>query len=236
MINLWIVHITGRKPCRSDISTKPFLMQLLYSNNMKHNLALLLILLAAASILFGVVNYKRGKNYLDTKVFLEKIRTDNKAGFDSLQQAINYENNLNFRIQKAIADSNSITAYALIDSLPTFGRLENTLLYQGNILEKKGDYLNALKKYDSVIGIDKYSIAIDDKARVLIKVNKVKEAINTYKIPFEWGNYDNALHIAKTFELMQQKDSTLNYYKIYLHHYPNDLAVKKMMLLIEKSK
>lgn len=196
----------------------------------------ILVILAILAVWSIAHYFKEERNTLDTKEFLEKIRDENKVGFDSLQRAINYENDLNYRIKKSIADSDFVTAVHLIDSLPLFGRYETVLRYQGNILEKKGDYVKALKKYDSVIVIDKYSIAIDDKARVLIKMNNLKEAINTYKIPFKWNNYDNALQIAKTFELMQEKDSALNYYKIYLEHYPNDLSVQHQILLIEKNK
>lgn len=202
---------------------------------MKKKFFILLLLISGIYILWSIGNYfKKKSNDLDAKTFIEKIRNDNKAGFDSLQNAINYENELNYRIKKSIVDSDFVTAIHLMDSLPLFGRHEIVLRYQGNILEKKGDCVNALKKYDSVIVNDKYSIAIDEKARVLIKMNKLKEAINTYKIPFEWNNYDNALQIGKTFELMQKKDSALNYYKIYLEHYPNDLSVKQQILLIEK--
>lgn len=196
-----------------------------------------LLLILGICILWSIGNsFKKKRNDLDAKTFIEKIRNDKKEGFDSLQKAINYENNLNFRIQKSIADSDFTTAFHLIDSLPLYGKPETALRYQGNILEKKGDYLNALKKYDSVVINEKYSIANNDKARVLIKMNRSKEAINIYKIPFEWNNYDNALQIAKAFELMQKKDSALNYYKIYLGHYPNDLSVKQKVLLMEKNK
>jgi tetratricopeptide (TPR) repeat protein len=204
---------------------------------MKKILLATLLGVAGVFIFLGAANYfKKKTNDLDAKTFIEKIRNDNKAGFDSLQKAIKYENDLNFRIKKSIADNEFTTAIHLMDSLPLFGKPEAVLRYQGSILEKKGDYTNALKKYDSVIINEKYSIATNDKARVLIKMNRFKEAIAIYKIPFEWDNYDNALQVATTFELMQKKDSALNYYKIYLEHYPNDLSVKQKVLVIEKNK
>jgi tetratricopeptide (TPR) repeat protein len=201
---------------------------------MKKKLLATLLGVAGVFILWRAANYfKKKTNDLDAKTFIEKIRDDNKAGFDSLQKAIKYENDLNFRIKKSIDDNEFTTATHLMDSLPAFGKTNSIHLYNGMIYAEQKKYSEALEEYNILIDADPFPLALDKRAKVYIKINKFDFALKDYKKAYSL-NYDYSLQIATTFELIQKKDSALNYYKIYLEHYPNDLSVKQKVLLIEK--
>lgn len=160
------------------------------------------------------------------KNFIERIREGNKAGFDSLQNAINYENDLNYRIQKSINNDDFKTAYALIDSLPAFGKTHSIHLYQGMIYEKQKKYTKAIEEYTTVIDAEPFPLALNKRAEVYIKINRLNLALNDFKKSASL-NYDYSLEVANTFMLMNKKDSALKYYQIYLEHYPNDTEIQQ---------
>lgn len=177
--------------------------------------------------------YNKSKQHIQAKNFIDKIRKDNKASFDSIQHALNYESELNYRIKLSIQNHDFTTAYSLMDSLPSFGKENIITIYEGMIYEKKKEYLKAISKYTIAINYDKHSIAVENRAQLFIKMNRFQDAINDYKIPLEWNNYYN-LKIAQVFELMGKKDSAVKYYIIYSRHYPNDTIASKKIIILTK--
>ncbi len=186
------------------------------------------IILLASSVVALSLNNRFSRKTFDPKGFLNEIREKNKPGLDSLQQAINYENNLNFRIQKAINDSNFTTAYAHFDSLPNFRKTNTIHLYKGMINVKQKKYDQAIEEYNYLIDVEPFPLALGKRAEVYVKTNKPDLALNDYKKAYSL-NYDYSLQVATTFELINKKDSALKYYQIYLKHYPNDTAAQQRL-------
>lgn len=185
------------------------------------------ILAAVALTAVGIfLLYRYTNNTSKAKNFVERIREENKAGFDSLQNAINYENNLNYQIQKSIGNDDFKTAYALMDSLPAFGKTHSIHLYQGMIYEKQKKYIEAVEEYTQAINEIPYSKAKSMRGDVYIKMNKPELALSDFKEIYTYNHY-YSYSIANTFMLMNKKDSALKYYQIYLEHYPNDTAVQQ---------
>ena len=94
----------------------------------------------------------------------------------------------------------------------------------------KGELLDAKKRYDSAIYFYNYALVLDpnsgakiSRALTYIKIGEFNKAIADYRSAYE-GNYDFSYNLATTFELNNQKDSALMYYKIYLEHYPDSLV------------
>ena len=186
-----------------------------------------IIFLAIALVAVSLYN-KYSRKTFDPKGFIDDIREKNEPGLDSLQNAINYENNLNFRIQKAINDSDFATAYTLMDSLPNFGKKNSTHLYKGMIYVKQNKYSKAIEEYNFLIDAEPFPLALGKRAEAYVKAGKLDLALNDYKEAFSL-NYDYSLQVAATFELINKKDSALKYYQIYLEHYPNDTVVRQRL-------
>jgi tetratricopeptide (TPR) repeat protein len=185
-----------------------------------------IVILSASVVLFLLY---RGRYTIKTpegKNFVEKIREENKAGFDSLQNALNFENNINYRIKESIASGDFKTAYALMDSLPAFGKSHSIHLYNGMIYVEQKKYNEAIEEFTKAINEIPYSKAESMRADVYIRINKLDLALADYMNIYKY-NYFFSYDIANTFMLMHKKDSALKYYQIYLLHYPNDTAVQK---------
>jgi tetratricopeptide (TPR) repeat protein len=195
--------------------------------NKNNKLFLLLLLLALVLGAGGFFVYNR---YVyrkpDAGNFINKIREENKAGFDSLQHAINYENDLNYRINKSIHAGDFNTAYSLMDSLPAFGKTNTIHLYKGMIYAEQKKYTEAIEEYNKVLDKVPYSKAKGMRAEVYVKMTKPELALSDYKEIYQYNHY-YSLHVANTFMLMNKKDSALKYYQIYLEHYPNDTAIQQ---------
>ena len=192
----------------------------------KNNKLIFLSLLVLTVSISGFFIFKYVFPKPNAADFINRIRENNKAGFDSLQNAINYENNLNYRIEKSIYASDFKTAYALMDSLPAFGKTHSINLYKGMIYAEQKKYTEAIEEFNILIDAEPFPLALDKRAKVYIKTNKLEFALNDYKKAYSL-NYDYSLQVATTFKLMNKKDSTLKYYQIYLEHYPNDTAVQQ---------
>jgi tetratricopeptide (TPR) repeat protein len=181
-------------------------------------------------LVFGAGGFFAYNRYITLKPnaanFIDKIREENKAGFDSLQNAINYENDLNCRIEKSIYTGDFNTAYTLMDSLPTFGKTNSMHLYKGMIYAEQKKYPEAIEEYNIVIEAEPFPFALDKRAKAYIKTNKLDFALHDYKKAYLL-NYDYSIQVATTFELINKKDSALKYYQIFLGHYPNDTAVQQ---------
>ncbi len=189
----------------------------------------LLILLLFFVLVFGTGGFFTYNRYISRKPnaakFIEKIREENKSGFDSLQNTVNYENDLNRRIEKSIYTGDFNTAFTLIQSLPRFSKTNSIHLYKGMIYSEQKKYTEAIEEYNIVIDAEPFPLALDKRAKLYIKTNKIDLALNDYRKAYLL-NYDYSLQVAKTFELINEKDSALNYYQIYLGYYPKDTAVQ----------
>ncbi len=192
------------------------------SKNLSFRILAVIVLAGIGIFLF----YRYTNNATKAKNFIERIREENKSGFDSLQNAINYENDVNYRIQKSIADSDFNTAYSLIDSLPAFGKSHSLHIYQGMIYEKQKKFPEAIQEYTQAINEIPYSKAKSMRAEVYLKMNKLNLALSDYNEINEY-NHSFSREVGDVFLLMNKKDSALKYYQIYLEHYPNDTAVQK---------
>lgn len=192
------------------------------------------ILAVVAIVVFGIFLLSRYTNNTNkAKNFIEKIREENKMGFDSLQKSINYENHINYQIKKSISSGDFKTATALMDSLPTFGKTNSIHFYQGMIYEEQKEYIDAIQEYTMVINSEPFPLTLNKRAEVYIKINKLDSALNDFERA-ALLNYDYSLQVANTFILLNKKDSALKYYTLYLEHYPNDTVVqqKKKKLLV----
>ena len=164
------------------------------------------------------------KKDVGAKEFIESIREKHKPGFDSLQRAINYENDLNDRIIKSIKLEDFQTAYSLMDSLPPFGKTHSKHVYKGMIYAKQEKHAEAIREFTYASDEIPCCKARGLRAEVYIKMNKLDSALSDYKKIYEW-NSDYSLQVANVFELKNNHDSALKYYNIYLSHYPNDKSV-----------
>jgi tetratricopeptide (TPR) repeat protein len=187
---------------------------------------LLITLLISGSYTIYVKSSKKSK-ILD---ILEEAKKDNKKGLDSLQKAINDENNMKEKIIESIKNKNYEHSLLLIDSLPDFAKKHSTYLYKGMIYEDQNNFSKAIEEYTNAIKEIKYSIALAKRAEIYIKVKKINMALEDYKKIYEW-NKDYSLNIADLYNSVKQRDSATKYYKIYLEHYPNDLDVLKRSAL-----
>lgn len=195
---------------------------------------LLLIVVVVSTAIFVIYRYTNKKP--NVKNLLGKLREQNKAGFDSLQQAINYENDLDYRIKKCINDEDYTTAYSLIDSLPSFGRTHAVSLYKGMIYDRQKNYTAAIREYTHALNEIRFSKARSLRANAYLKMNNLDSAMYDYKEAYSL-NYEYSLQIASIFESMNKKDSALKYYQIYLKHNPTDKIVQeKVKLLIPRLK
>lgn len=186
-----------------------------------------IILLIIALTVFSLYNRYSQKAF-NPKKFLNEVKEENKPGLDSLQDAINYENYLNYRIQEAINDSDFRTAYTLMDSLPAFGKVHSIYLFKGMILEKQKKYPDAIKEYNEALNEIPYSKARSMRAELYIKMNEFQLALYDYMEIYKYNHYFSC-YIANTFLLLNKRDSALKYYQIYLEHYPNDTAVQQKL-------
>lgn len=162
----------------------------------------------------------------DAIKFIDEVRKQNKAGLDSLQNAINYENSLDYRIKENIDKGDFKTAYTLMDSLPSFGKTHSTHLYKGMIYAEQKKYPEAIEEYNAALNEIPVSKARDLRAELYVKMNKLELAIADYKHIYEYNHY-YSYHIANIFMLMNKKDSALKYYQIYSEDYPNDQSAKQ---------
>lgn len=190
--------------------------------------AILLIVIG----LFAFAIYYSNSLMKSSANLLDKIRNENKGAFDSLQTAITNENKLNDRIVNSINAGEFRTAYALMDSLPSFGKTLSIHLYEGMICEKQNKYAEAIEKYSEAINEDPFSKGGSMRANVYMKIGKPELALSDYKRIYAFNHYFS-YHVANTYLFMHKKDSALKYFKIYLQYYPNDSIVMQKAEEIE---
>lgn len=119
-----------------------------------------------------------------------------------------------------------------MDSLPPFGKTHSIHLYEGMIYEEQKKYPDAVKEYSAALSEQKFSVALEKRGDIYVKMNKLNMAMTDYKMAYTW-NSDYSFQIANTFVLLNKRDSALKYYQIYLEHYPNDTSVQQKMNLLK---
>ncbi|MEJ7830386.1 MAG: hypothetical protein WKF91_19410 [Segetibacter sp.] len=186
------------------------------------------IIIALLIIATGFLLYKYSSSKFNVQQNLNNLREENKYGFDSLNKAIKYENDLNRRIEVSINKEDFKTAFSLIDSLPPFGKAHSIYIYKGMIGEKQKNYLESIKEYNNAINEIPLSKAKSLRAALYVKMNKLDSALSDYKSIYSYNHYYSGF-VANTFMLMKKKDSALKYYQIYLEQYPQDDSVRQKL-------
>ena len=177
--------------------------------------------------LIGFYTYTRySKEYIDGNNFVNTIREEIKPGIDSLQNKMDYENNLNYRIEKCISAGDFKTASALMDSLPLFLKSSTIHCYKGMIYAEQRKYFEAIQEYNKAIDEAPFPTNLNKRAEAYIKINKLDSALNDYKKSY-FLNDEFSYQVASTFELLHKKDSALKYYQIFSGQYPNDTTAQK---------
>lgn len=191
--------------------------------------------LLAAIIIIALVLflYYQYSNTTVDKNFLNRLREENKSGFDSLQSAIIYENDLNYRIEEKIADSDFKTARSLMDSLPPFGKSHSFHIYQGMIYEKEKRYNDAIQEFTSAISEVPFSKARSLRADLYLKMNKLDSSLNDYIQIYDYNSHFGK-EVANVFLLMNKPDSASKYYQEYLKHYPDDKTAQQKLKRLTK--
>lgn len=164
---------------------------------------------------------------------IEDLRKELEPRFDSLnkQRAAN---------QKFFDDLEYLIASGQLDSADS---IINRLLaknyksahyhtLKGQVFEARQQYDSALIEYDYAIAKEPSSNARDRRAAIYIDMGRYNDALADYKEIY-FFNYDYSYQIGQTFETMNQKDSALKYYTIYLEHY-NDTAVQHKVERLKK--
>ena len=186
-----------------------------------YNILLVIVLLGLFALFLFFYTQRQ-----DGGKFIDQVKKANEFGFDSLQLAIDQENEMYLQIEKSINDSDFNTAYILIDSLKYEKKHAVALVYEGMIYEKQSSYHQAIEKYNAAIENDPYSIGLSKRADVYVKMKQLDSALKDYREVYSI-NYDFSLQIARIFELKGNKDSALKYYHIYSRHYPQDSSVQR---------
>lgn len=190
-------------------------------------------IILALGVFLLLLHTKKNTSY-SAQEFIQDIKEKNKYGLDSLQNAINYENNLNARIKASIDKGDFEAAFLMMDSLPTFGKRATIHLYRGMIYLKQKRYRDAINEYNTAIKYEPYPATLSKRAEVYKMLNKFDSALTDYKSSYVMNHY-YSFQVASVFELMGKADSALRYYQIYASHYPSDTIVsQKIRLLTSK--
>jgi tetratricopeptide (TPR) repeat protein len=164
---------------------------------------------------------------------IEDLRQELKPRFDSLnkQRAANQKffDDLEYLITSGQLDSaDSIVNHLLAKNY----RSAHYHTLKGQVFEARQQYDSALLEYDYAIAKEPSSNARDRRAGIYINMGRYNEALADYKTIY-FFNYDYSYQIGQVFETMNQKDSALKYYTIYLEHY-NDTAVQRKVERLKK--
>lgn len=164
---------------------------------------------------------------------IEDLRQELKPRFDSLSKQITAEQEFSAHLQYLITSGQLDSADSIINHLLT--RDYKSAYYhtlKGQVFEARQQYDSALIEYDYAIAKESSSNARDRRAAIYIDMGRYNDAIADYKEIY-FFNYDYSYQIGQVFEAMNQKDSALKYYTIYLEHY-NDTAVQRKVERLKK--
>ena len=165
---------------------------------------------------------------------IDDLRKETSLSIDSFNRKLNAENRFFDSIQYLIDSGKLDAADNVIEQLLNTRPLDDRLhVLKGQVFEAHMQYDSALNEYNFVIFRIPYPNALDKRATLFIKLGRYENAIKDYKKAYE-VNYDFSYQLAKTFELIKEKDSALKYYHIYLEHYPDSILQKKINLLYKR--
>lgn len=159
----------------------------------------------------------------DIRKQIEDLRKKTAPSLDSFNNKLAAKNRFFDSIKYLTASGKLTAANEVIDQLlKQEPRNDYYLSLKGQVFNARGQYDSALYYYNSAIMINPHSDALIDKANTLALTKRFSEAIEIYKGSYN-ENFDFSLQLAQTFEKMNQKDSAIKYYEIYLQHYTDSL-------------
>ena len=161
------------------------------------------------------------------------IRKDAQPKFDSLSRSIAKENGIYKSISILIQKNHLDSANHLVDSAlekNPMNELNHT--YKGMIYDAQGNFDSAIGQYDIAMMHNIFPVGLDKRAKTFIKIKQFNNAIEDYKAAYEI-NYIYSVRLAEVYDMTNQRDSAIRYYKIYLSYYPNDSLVKSRLASIK---
>lgn len=164
---------------------------------------------------------------------IEDLRQELKPRFDSLNKQIAAEQEFSAHLQYLITSGQLDNADSIINHLLTKdykSAYYHTL--KGQVFEARQQYDSALIEYDYAIAKQPYSKALSRRAALFIIMGRENDAVADYREICSYNHY-YSYDLGQLFETMNQKDSALKYYTIYLEHY-NDTAVQRKVERLKK--
>jgi tetratricopeptide (TPR) repeat protein len=199
--------------------------------NKKLKSIMLLLTLSAFAVLFSLMFYRRPTFNSQ----MNQMKANVQAGLDSTVGKIKRENSFYQTLEERIAVNDTIYAIPIVDSLLKSRPYSYELYYyKGLIKEQNGNFDSALHYFSYAMIRSKYtSPAIIKRANLLLKMNKVQDALSDYREAY-MINYDYAFELGMAFEKLNMKDSALFYYSVYKQHYPSDKKVIEAILSLNR--
>ncbi len=193
---------------------------------MKRDIKILSILILAAVVYFGL-KYKTRRT---SEQRIEEMLSETRKSFAS--DVVLFDRNyLGLQIDTLISKGKYAEALEVVDSSNIARNLK--LDYKGQILLKQGKFRESITLFNQAIALTKgFAKAISNRAKAYSLLKLYDSAIIDYKGIAEF-NSDYNRPLAETYELMQEKDSALKYYNLFLTSYPDSASVKTRIRSLE---
>jgi tetratricopeptide (TPR) repeat protein len=199
--------------------------------NKKLKSTILILILAASAVLFSLMFYRRPtfNNQMN------QMKVNVQAALDSTISNIHRDNSFYQTLEERITANDTLYAIPIVDSLIKSRPYTYELYYyKGLINERNGNLDSALYYFSYAMIRSKYtSPAIIKRANLLLKMNKVQDALADYREAYIM-NYDHAFELGMAYDKINMKDSALFYYSIYKQHYPSDKKVIEAILSLNR--
>lgn len=164
---------------------------------------------------------------------IEDLRKELEPRFDSLNKQMAANQKFFDDLEYLIASGQLDSADSIINHLLTKNyRSAHYHTLKGQVFEARQQYDSALLEYDYAIAKEPYSKALGKRATLFITMGREDEALMDYREIYSY-NHSFSYNLGQLFETMNQKDSALKYYTIYLEHY-NDTAVQRKVEELKK--
>jgi tetratricopeptide (TPR) repeat protein len=191
---------------------------------MKNKFIIIVIVCLIVLLLF----FQRRPNLLKT---INDIRQKSVPELDSFNKKIASQNRYYDSIQFLISSGRLMGANDIVNQLLKKNpKNEYYHVLKGQIFDAKGLYDSAIFEFDVALQINSIPIALDNRAKTNIKLRNFQDAITDYKKAFD-QNYDYSLNLAKIYDMINQKDSAIKYYSIFIEHYPDSNIAKRIYYL-----
>jgi tetratricopeptide (TPR) repeat protein len=184
------------------------------------------IIVITILLLKFVQDSKHHKSFAEN---LNDIKKETQHSFDSLANSWTTENGTYRTLDSLILKEKYSLALELIDSL-SVKKPNYTLLrvYKGMVYHSQKLYTKAIQEYDSAMSEREYPVALDKRAKSFIELNQLDKAIDDYRKAYD-VNYVYSLQLGTVFELNNNLDSAIYYYKQFQLHYPNSPVIKEKL-------